>query len=513
MHSNFISNPSRFWAGALTAIAAGLLLQACGGGADIANKLNNTPTGQIAAGVVTGFGSVFVDGVEIEDATATVITEDKDGKASNSVLQMGQNIRVEHDGKGTASRITVDAAIIGAVSAVDGTKQSLTVAAQKVSANADANAGPLTVWAGGYSSIADVHAGDLVQVHGSPVYDSVSKTYQVVATRIQKTTGLASLKVNGKISGLDTTAKKFTLNNLTVSYASAVLRPTGAALSNDASLTVYAPLSALSGSTLSASNIKLNSLQNTATAATQAQVGGQMSRYDSTAGSFEVQGVKVLVGSANVSPSGARLVNAAYVQVKGTLNADGSVAASSINVREQNANTDLAKVQLIGVISDFVDNSKFVVRGVPVDASAIKVASACPAITLANGVGVKVSATQQANTPVVLANALACQAAPQLSVRPTDGTISNVNASASTFTLGSQSGQWNDQTAFVGTTSATMSGQAVRVEGYQSGTMLIARVIAVKSAMGELDDDHFHGDSNDSESTKGWDDYRKSHGH
>ena len=514
MHTTAISIHSRLWARVLTAIATGLVLQACGGGGGNSGdkpveNTNPTPSPQIAAGVVTGFGSVFVDGVEIEDAKASVVTEDKDGNASNSVLQMGQNIRVEHDGKGTASRVTVDAAIIGAVSAVNSGTQSLTVAAQKVSVNADANAGPLTVWAGGYRSIADVQSGDLVQVHGSPVYDSVSKTYQLVATRIQKTAGIASLKINGKISSLDATAKTFTLNNLTISYASARLRPSSATLSNDAPVTVFAPLSALVGSTLSASNITLNRLHNTAATASQAQIGGAISRYDSAAGSFEVQGVKVLVGTAVVSPSGARLANAAYVQVKGTLNADGSVAATGISVRQQNTTTDLAKVQLIGLISDFVDNSSFVVRGVPVDASDINTATACPGVTLANGVPVKVSATQQADTPVVLAITLSCHTSNQSSVRPLDGTVSNVSASAKTFVLGSQAAQWTDQTAFVGTTSETMSGQAVRVEGYLSGTTLIARVIAAKTTQVELDDDHFHGDAKDKDSTKGWDDYRK----
>jgi hypothetical protein len=100
-----------------------------------------------------------------------------------------------------------------------------------------------------------------------------------------------------------------------------------------------------------------------------------------------------------------------------------------------------------------------------------------------------------------------------LSVRPLDGTVGNVNANAKTFALGNQNVQWDEKTAFVGTTSATMSGQAVRVDAYQSGTTLIARVIAVKNTLGELDDDHFHSDANGSDSTKAWDDYLKGRGH
>ena len=117
-----------------------LLLQGCGGSGGSSSA---AATSQVANGVVTGFGSVFVDGSEIEDANASVVTENADGSTSNSVLQMGQRIRVNHDGKGTASKVTVDAAVIGSVSAVGTT--TLTVAGQSVSINTDSTAGPLTV--------------------------------------------------------------------------------------------------------------------------------------------------------------------------------------------------------------------------------------------------------------------------------------------------------------------------------------------------------------------------------
>ena len=58
-----------------------------------------------------------------------------------------------------------------------------------------------------------------------------------------------------------------------------------------------------------------------------------------------------------------------------------------------------------------------------------------------------------------------------------------------------------------------MVGQAVCVAAYQTGTALIARVIAVKNTLGELDDDHFHSDATGSDNTKAWDDYLKGRGH
>jgi len=167
----------------LKATASGLLmallLQGCGGSGS-SNIAASGSTNQVANGVVTGFGSVFVDGAEIEDANASVVTENADGSFSNSVLQMGQRIRVNYDGKGTASKVTVDAAVIGSVSAIDTTALTLTVAGQRISINADLATGPLTVWGGGYSSISDVASNDLVEVHGSPVYNSTTSSYKVV---------------------------------------------------------------------------------------------------------------------------------------------------------------------------------------------------------------------------------------------------------------------------------------------------------------------------------------------
>lgn len=490
-----------------------LLLQGCGG----SGSSSTAATSQVADGVVTGFGSVFVDGSEIEDANASVVNENADGSTTNSVLQMGQRIRVNHDGKGTANKVTVDAAVIGSVSAVGTT--TLTVAGQSVSINTDSTAGPLTVWGGGYSSISDVTLNDLVEVHGSPVYDSTTSSYKVVATRVQKMTAISGLKINGKISNINTTAKTFSLNGLIVAYASATLRPTGATLANDLLVTAYGPTSALSGTTLTASNLKVNRLQDSTATDTTAQVGGQVTLYNSSAKTFEVQGVKVAMSSSTtVTPTNATVANNAYVKVSGTLGSDGSISATNIQVREQNTSSDLAKVKLNGVISDFVDATSFVVRGIPVDASGINAATSCPGVTLANDVPVQITAAQQANTPVVLATSMSCRNSSDIVIRPADGVVSGVDSTAKTFVL-TASGhtplnvQWTDSTTFVGLTATTLSTQQVRVEGYVSGTTLVARVISLPGAGHGLDNDHFQRKASGDTSGSAWSNYRSNPRH
>lgn len=515
------NSSNSLWKLTASGLMIATLLQGCGGGGGGAvDALLGGNSAQIASGVVTGFGSVFVDGVEIEDAHASVVTENADGSTTNSVLQMGQRIRVAHNGKGTASKVTVDAAVIGAVSTIDTTAQTLTVAAQKVSINSDVNSGPVTVWAGGYSSLADVQANDLIEVHGNPVYDATALAYKVVATRIQKMTAVSSLKVNGKISNLDATAKTFALNGLTVSYASAALYPSTGTLANDLVVSVYGPTSALSGTTLTASNVKINHLQDSTTLTTTlAQVGGQVSLYDSTAKTFEVQGVKVLTdASTSITPSGATVANNAYVKVTGSVGSDGKLTASAIEVREQSTTSDLAKVRLIGVISDYVDATSFVVRGVPVDARGINASTSCPNVTLGNDIPVTITATQQTGTPVVLATSMSCQAASKILIKPKDGVVSTVNATSKTFVLTDANNQtstvqWTDTTTFMGLTSATLDASTVRVEGYSSNGTFIARVIGIANSDTSLDDDKFRRKSHNDNAETEWTRYRNSHPH
>ena len=64
----------------LPALVGLLILSACGGGGGDAGSTTPTDSARASAqastGTVTGFGSVIVDGTEIDDSSATVCTED-----------------------------------------------------------------------------------------------------------------------------------------------------------------------------------------------------------------------------------------------------------------------------------------------------------------------------------------------------------------------------------------------------------------------------------------------------
>jgi hypothetical protein len=485
---------------ALAALTLALLLGACGGGGSgVTPTSSPTSTTQSAIGTVTGFGSVYVDGVKIEDASAPVTRENWDGTMSNVALQLGHHVRVAHDGLGTASSVTVDAAVIGSVSAVNATSNTLTVAGQLVKVNADATSAlPVTVYGGinasgvTYTALVDVATNDLVQVHGNAVYNSTTKAYELQATRIEaQATGTAPL-VMGSVTALDATAKTFKINGLLVNYSAATLVPVAATLTNDQPVVVWGKAGSLSNvsgsSTLTAARVRLTRANASGTAASGlTQLSGLVSKYDATAKTLEIQGVTVNVANATVTPATSTLANSNFVDIKGSFGTDGVVTATDVRIRQQSTLADTARINLGGVISSFVDSNSYVVRGIPVDASTATVAPTCTGVTFANGVYVNVVAKAQAGTAVVLATNVSCLPPPPFAMRDLQGAASLVDQTAKTFTLTlssnssvKQSVSWSDLTVFTGVTAAELSTTTLplRVSGYlNSSNVLVAREI------------------------------------
>ncbi len=495
-----------------------MLLQGCGGGG-VAGSASGVGT-PLTSGTVTGFGSVVVDGVEIEDAKALVQADQLDGSSSNTTLQLGQRVRVAHDGKGTASKVTVDAAVIGVVSVLPtlASPTTLTVAAQIVRINTTDTSLPITYFGGGYSLLSDVALSDVVEIHGSPVYNSTTAKYEVQATRIQKQTGIASIRVMGVVASLDATAKTFALNGLTVNYTSATLQPSTSSLANGQTVVAFANTSAaLSGTTLTASRVRIYTGSETLPSNSVVQVSGVVNSYSVLAGTFSVQGQTVKIGSVTPVPAGSSIANNAYVRVEGSLNATtGNIDATTVRVRESSTNSDLAKIRLIGPIGSYDGTSAtMVVRTVPVDIGSSALVNTCTS-TLADGLVVTVEAVQQAGTDVVLAKSISCALPVGIVIESFLGQPSTINTATKTFTLtvtssanvvSTKSVQWTDLTAFQGVSAGTLASittATLMVEGYTSSGVLVARGIRV---LGAADGDRFLGANKNTSRT----DYRSGH--
>src|SRR5437879_13491771 len=106
-------------AGTGVALLAATILVACGGGGSSSGS-SGTPRMMGASGVITGFGSVFVNGREFATGMQTqVLDGDSDDAASATAdLQVGMTVDIDA-GSGTATMLRCTSAVRGEVDAVE----------------------------------------------------------------------------------------------------------------------------------------------------------------------------------------------------------------------------------------------------------------------------------------------------------------------------------------------------------------------------------------------------------
>lgn len=456
-------------------MAAAVALQGCnGGGSDSSASSSGVGSGGsgYSTGTVTGFGSVVVDGVHIDDRNASAYVDLSTGDTEATDVKLGQRVEVETEKEGVAKSIHVMAEVIGLVQSVDSAGQKLVVAGQTVLINTDANKGPVTVY-DGYTALTDVQIGDAVEIHGIPLADAGTGSVQIQATRIEKKTApLSFVRVSSKVSSLSTASKTFLLGSLTVDYSTATIVPASRQLAEGQRVVVFGP--SVSGNTLSARVIRIAEPK---AKGVSAQVGGVVSKYDSTALTFEVNGVKINAKNAVIVPAGRTISNNAYVRVKGSYADSGELLASQVEIRRK-ADTDfVVEVSLKGSVTDYVSLSSFKVRGVPVDASTAQLSN-CSA-GLSNGLYVE--AEGNVSKTGITATKVSCKDAPEAAEIEIKGSAGSLNLTARTFVLTSGSKtytvQWGSLTRFIGIVAASLSGAQVEVEGYlQNGTLIAKKI-------------------------------------
>lgn len=472
----------------LLATCTAAVLAACGGGA------SGTPAGSTLAattppvllgqstvsGTVTGFGSVIVDGVRINNSAVVAGKEHDDGTVEVAELKLGQHVEIEHDGQLVATKVRISAEVEGAVTAVDPAAGTLTILGQSVTINTDPAAGPVTVF-GGYGALAGVQVNDKVEIHGVIKTDAAGKA-TLQATRIEKKTVADTAdRVNGLVAELSTTAHTFKLGSLLIDYSGAKLSPDGAVLANGTAVHVAIPVGAASGSTaVKATLVKVRDHKGES-GAKDSELGGPISALDAGTKTLTVNGVKIDASAATFDQAGktfADLKLNAYVVVKGSYNADGTLKAASVVLRGQDHDRG-GQVELHGSVASFVSAANFSVRGVTVDATGVVLdAASCGSAVLANDLQVEVTGALGA-TGQVKATAISCEKASDgIAVITREGVAGNVDATAKTFSLvtGKEtlSVKWGDLTLFRNVDATTLAGKKLQVEGTSTGGVLQA---------------------------------------
>src|SRR5450830_1597929 len=344
---------------ALTVITAAVLA-ACGGGGGTSTPVT-TPAPPVStvpaalgqstvSGTVTGFGSVILDGVRIDNSAVVAGKLLENGTVRQVELKLGQHVEVQHDGQLVATQVRVGANAEGLVTAI----------------NADATLGPVTVFEG-YASLAAVQPNDRVEVHGLIKTDSTGKS-SLQATRVEKTsaTGDSADRVNGLVTDLAATTHTFKLGGMLVDYTSAKILPDGAVVANGAEVNVAVPLGTVVGSTAVKATVVMVRDHKADAGAKDSELGGAISAMDGTAKTLTIASVKVDVSAVKFDQAGkstADLKLNGYVVVKGSYTSDGVLKATTIVLRGTDDVKD-KQIELHGSVLRFVSAASFTVRDV-----------------------------------------------------------------------------------------------------------------------------------------------------
>lgn len=293
---------------------ATLGITSCGGGG------GSTSTGtQVASkGVVTGFGSVFVNGVKYDTTSSGIIIDDS--RVTVDSLKVGMVVKVKgvlnDDGvTGSASTIEYEDDLEGPVANLTAT--GFSVLGQNVVVTA-------TTVFDGVANLAALTNGQVVEVSGFSNPDG-----SITATRIEAKSS-TEYKVRGTVSNLG--AGTFTLTvtptlTFTVNYATATIVPSATALVNGAYVKVKAA-TAPSGATITATKVavKQSGLEDSA----RAEIEGMAANFNSTLKTFTINGTTVNAFGITL-PAG--FGNGTRVEVKGPLS-NGVLAAAKLEMEK-----------------------------------------------------------------------------------------------------------------------------------------------------------------------------------
>lgn len=472
----------------LSVIAAGvaaLILAACGGGGSSSGSTAAQGSAS-SSGTVTGFGSVIIDGVRIDDRLVAAGVEQEDGSVINAELKIGQHVDVKHDANLIATLIRITSELKGPVDKVDTAAGTLSILGQTVVINTVANTGPVTVFESPYTQLSDIKSGDTVEVHGLIKTDAAGKV-TLQATRIEKKTAGAYNRVKGNVAELSNGASTFKVGALLVSFAGATVKPSASALANGAEVYVSIPVTpTFTGAAVNAAVVKVKNRYDE-NRDSDAKLGGAITKLDTGTKSFTVDGVRIDASQARFDQSGkgfADLSDGVYVRVKGTYQTDGTLKASSIVLRGIERASG-REIELHGSILNFKSNADFTLRGMGIDASTATIS--CPAASpLANNLQVEVEG-RLTSTGKVIAAEVKCENTQEgQSIIEREGIAGKIDIAAKTLVLGSAPNalnvQWNSTTVFVDIDPAGLSGATIEIEGTLSGGIFVATKIKLAHA-------------------------------
>lgn len=411
------------WVRWFATLAAGVLLGACGGGGSDSGTVSSSS--ESASGTITGFGSVIVEGKAYDDTGAAVFfSEDPTAPKSAALgdLRLGMRIDLVAATAGAGGEIVVGSSVVGRIESLSA--DGFLVAGQTIRIVATGDAPTAFEGAAG---LADLAAGDFVEVHGDRDENGV-----IVATRVERKAPDTPffVRVAGTVSGFDADAKHFEIAGLAIEYDDATRVVPGIdALADGVSVAVWSDV-APSGNLLQAKALRVRVAPAHADG-DALRLGGLVRDLDFGAKTFTLRGMSVdASGASFVNGSANDLADGRRIGVAGTW-LDGGLVATEVHFHHAQGDGDVA---LTGAITDYVGPASFKVRGVPVDASGGDVEfSGGDSSNL--GLGVVVRIVGKVTGDVVIAAKVAFPDTPDGAARSLVGVVRDYDTATGSFSL------------------------------------------------------------------------------
>lgn len=305
----------------------------CGGGSETFAGIDAggtpAPSAVVSKGTISGFGSVIVNGVRYDTASAAISVEGS--PATQSDLKVGHVVVVHgtlnSDGiTGSATSISFEDLVEGPIGAIDLVAGTITVLSQLVIIDADTSFDDTISPA----SIEGLALDDVVEVSGFFLADG-----SINATRIEKKAAGGEFEVTGLVSNLSGTT--FQINDLVVDFSGAQQLDNFPAGTPEDGQLVEAKGSLGASGELLATRVEFKGNDLLADEGDRIEIEGFITRFASAA-DFDVDGVPVSTSGATVYENGseADLALNRKVEVEGTLDANGVVVAAKVEFKRAN---------------------------------------------------------------------------------------------------------------------------------------------------------------------------------
>ncbi len=326
-----------------TLVASTALLLGCGGGG---GGSSTTPpisgiTGVgLASGPITGFGSIFVNGVEFSTSNATIRVDGSSG--TESQLKVGQIVtvqgRINDDGRtGTANTVTYDDSLDGPISSIDLAGSSFVVLGQTVRVT-----GTTSFDSG--STLATLAVGNVVEVSGAP-----NAAGEIVASRVERKAAAGELEITGVVANLDSNLRRFSIGALTVDYTSAALSNGTPANGN----CVEAKGNTVTNNVLTATRVEVKPCNVAVNQGDLGEIEGIITRFTSSS-DFEIAGRRVVTNAQTTYENGtaADLRLNLKIEAEGTFDGNGTLTARKIQIKRDTSARMLGTVDAVSTANN-----------------------------------------------------------------------------------------------------------------------------------------------------------------